>query len=232
MTADQTKLDWFPFHFQRFKGSEAWKLPDYQWCWYMKLLIESADSQLPGYLPGSLDKLWRLAGAKSEHYFQKWGGPELVSRLFCRTEIEGQTWIYNKRMLQVINDADKKLTRRRRRSTISLSLSLQEVPAFINQELFHQYVEMREKIKKPMTGEAIKMAYRKLGKLKEQGHDPKAVLEQSIFRSWAGLFPVEAEVDGKKPNGFAVHDTMPEEDFKALVEKERLRKEAQKQRNA
>jgi len=200
-TQTPEKLDWFPFYFQRFKASEAWKLPDYQWCWYMKLLIESADSPLPGYLPGSLDKLWRLAGAKSEHYFAKWGGPELVSRLFCRTEIEGQTWIYNKRMLQVIHQQDRKLTRRRSRNTISLSLSIQEIPDWIPHDVFHEYVQMREKIKKPMTGNAIKLAYRKLEKLKAEGHDPTAVLEQSIFRSWAGLFPLEQVGNGLRGPG-------------------------------
>lgn len=199
MTESPDKLDWFPFYFQRAKGSKAYKMPDFRFGWYMKLLIESADSPIPGYLPASTDKLWRLAGAKSEHYFTKWGGPELVSELFCRTEIEGQGWIYNKRMLQVLYQQHEKLTKKKRRRVSSLSLSLQEIPDFVDQELFHQYVEMREKIKKPMTGNAIKLAYRTLSRLKEQGHDPKAVLEQSIFRSWAGLFPLEQVTNGRGP---------------------------------
>lgn len=190
------KLDWIPLYIQRLKGSEAWNLSDYQFCWYMKLLIESADSPIPGYLPASTDKLWRLAGAKSQSYFEKWGGCELVSRLFLRTEIEGQGWIYNKRMLQTIYEQSEKLSTKKRKRRVSLSLSLQSVPDFINQDLFHQYVEMREKIKKPLTANAIRLAYRKLESLKEQGHDPTAVLEQSIFRSWAGLFPVEQQQRG------------------------------------
>lgn len=191
--SNNTKLDWIPLYFQRLKGSEAWNLPDYQFCWYMKLLIESADSPIPGYLPGSLDKLWRLAGAKSQPYFEKWGGCELVSRLFCRTEIEGQTWIYNKRMLQTIYEQSQKLSHKTRKRSLSLSVSLQSVPDFIDQDLFNKYVEMREKIKKPMTGAAIKMAYRKLEKLQSEGHDPGEVLEQSIFNSWQGLFPVNQQ---------------------------------------
>ena len=196
-----TKLDWIPLYIQRLKGSEAWALPDYQFCWYMKLLIESADSPIPGYLPGSLDKLWRLAGAKSQPYFEKWGGCELVSRLFCRTEIEGQTWIYNRRMLQTLYEQSQKLSHKARKRSLSLSLSIQSVPDFINQDLFGQYIEMREKIKKPMTGNAIKLAYRKLEKLKEQGHDPNAVLEHSIFNSYQGLWPPPDHLSNGASNG-------------------------------
>jgi len=177
-------------------------MPDYQFGWYIKLLVESADSPIPGYLPGSLDKLWRLAGAKSQSYFEKWGGCELVSRLFRRTEISGQAWIYNERMLQIIYEQSEKLTKRTRKRSLSLSMSLQSVPKEIDPELFNQYIEMREKIKKPMTGNAITLAYKKLAKLKEQGHDPVAVLEQSIFNSWQGLFPVRQDAEQSSVNGY------------------------------
>jgi len=188
-----TKLDWFPLYFQRLKGSPAWKLKDYQFAWYMKMLIESADSPIPGYLPGSLDKLWQIAGAKSQPYFEKFGGCELVSRLFRRTEISGQAWIYNERMLQVIHQQSQKLSHSHRKREVSLSLSLQEFPDFIPEEEFRQYLDMRKSIGKEMTGHAVKLAYGKLKKLKEQGNDPKEVLEQSIFNSWQGLFPVHKE---------------------------------------
>jgi hypothetical protein len=192
----QTKLDWIPLYIQRLKASNAWTMPDFQFGWYIKLLVESADSPMPGYLPGSLDKLWQIAGAKSQSYFVKWGGCELVSRLFRRTEISGQTWIYNERMLQTIYEQNTKLSHKQRKRTVSLSVSLQEVPDFINQELFNQYIEMRDRIKKPLTGKAITLAYGKLKKLKEQGHDPNSVLEQSIFNSWQGLFPLPQESMG------------------------------------
>lgn len=195
---NKIKLDWIPLYIQRLKASKAWAMSDYQFGWYMKLLIESADSPIPGYLPGSLDKLWQIAGAKSQSYFEKWGGCELVSRLFSRTEISGQTWIYNERMLQVIYEQNRKLSHKQRKRGISLSLSIQEIPKEIPEEVFHEYVLMREKIKKPMTPNAIKLAYGKLAKLKEQGHDPKLVLEQSIFNSWQGLFPLRVENNGKQ----------------------------------
>jgi hypothetical protein len=168
-------------------------MSDFQFGWYMKLLIESADSPIPGYLPGSLDKLWQIAGAKSQSYFEKWGGCELVSRLFRCTEISGQTWIYNERMLQVIYEQNSKLSHRQRKRSVSLSLSLCSFPSFIPEEEFRQYLDMRKAIGKEMTPHAIKLAYGKLEKLKAEGHEPKAVLEQSIFNSWQGLFPVHKD---------------------------------------
>lgn len=191
------KLDWFPLYFQRLKGSPAWKLKDYQFAWYMKLLIESADSPIPGYLPGSLDKLWQIAGAKSQPYFEKFGGCELVSKLFRRTEISGQVWIYNERMLQVIHQQSQKLSHSHRKRTVSLSLSLQELPSYIPEEVFQEYVNMREKKKKPLTPYAMKLTLAKLGRLHDQGQNVKDILEAAITNCWTGVWPIEQVTNGK-----------------------------------
>lgn len=103
------KLIWFPFFIDKAKASKTWNLPDFQWCWFWKLIINSFDSERPGYLPDNPDELWRLAGAKSRPYFEKWGGRELVSGLFQRTEIDGTNWIYNRRAYQTCVEAMKKL---------------------------------------------------------------------------------------------------------------------------
>lgn len=186
------KPDWIPYYIQRMKGSKAYKeLSDTQFGWYSKLLVELADSDVPGYLVSDIRILWAMAGAKTEKFFRERGGLELLDRHFKRTD-DG-LHVYNERMLEVLHEQMVKITKRRKRSVISLSLSLQEVPNWIPQDTFDDYVKMRDQIKKPLTGNAIVLAYRKLEKLKEQGHDPKGVLEQSIFRSWAGLFPIEVE---------------------------------------
>ena len=57
------------------------------------------------------------------------------------------------------------------------------------------YLDMRKKIKKPLTGYGQGLALRMLEKLKDAGHQPAEVLEQSIFQSWQGLFPVR-EIKG------------------------------------
>jgi hypothetical protein len=226
------KLDWLPLYIQRLKGSEAWKMPDYQFGWYMKLLIESADSPIPGYLPGSTDKLWRLAGAKSQPYFEKWGGCELVSRLFRRAEIEGQAWIYNERMLKTIHEQNLKLARKKKGAGRSIAAPAWAKPApslapgfappgsgdpgvtsvsslstgfpeWVPRQTWENYMEMRKRIRKPLTEHAVELAIGKLASLAAQGHEPRAVLEQSILNSWQGLFPVREELGNGKAKAHA-----------------------------
>jgi hypothetical protein len=45
-----------------------------------------------------------------------------------------------------------------------------------------------------MTNKAKILAVKKLADLQVEGHDPKEVLEQSIFYSWQGLFPIRQEM--------------------------------------
>lgn len=69
------------------------------------------------------------------------------------------------------------------------------VPDWIPQEQWTAFVEMRKKIKKPLTANASVLAFRKLESLCAKSTDlAKQVLEQSVFRSWAGLFPVSEPV--------------------------------------
>lgn len=58
-------------------------------------------------------------------------------------------------------------------------------------EAWHNYLAMRVKIRKPMTDKAKEMAGAKLLAMWKAGHDPIAVLNQSTFNSWQGLFPVK-----------------------------------------
>ena len=61
------------------------------------------------------------------------------------------------------------------------------------------YREMRIKIRKPMTEHAAHLVLQRLLLLKAEGHDPQAVLEQSIMNSWQGVFPIKGENgNGKK----------------------------------
>jgi hypothetical protein len=59
------------------------------------------------------------------------------------------------------------------------------------------YVDMRKSIKKPMTAKAVIIAGDKLESLKADGHDPRKVLQQSVFNSWQGLFEVKG-VQGRE----------------------------------
>lgn len=53
------------------------------------------------------------------------------------------------------------------------------------------YLEMRVKIRKPASSKAMEMAVSKLAAMEATGQDPIAILDQSTFNSWQGLFPVK-----------------------------------------
>lgn len=61
-------------------------------------------------------------------------------------------------------------------------------------QAFIDYVNMRKKIKKPMTDKAIELAIKKLNELSNGDNDKAiAILNQSIMNSWQGLFPLKNE---------------------------------------
>jgi hypothetical protein len=68
---------------------------------------------------------------------------------------------------------------------------------------FEDYIEMRNKIHKPMTDNAIKLALKKLSELTDTETEKIRILEQSVFHSWQGLFLVKENAAGrtiKKPD--------------------------------
>lgn len=76
-------------------------------------------------------------------------------------------------------------------------------PEWIPQEAFEAFIEMRKKMRKPMTAYAVKLAIKTLDRLRQEGHDPQAVLDQSIMNSWQGLFPIKnAPIYGVQPLKF------------------------------
>jgi len=65
-----------------------------------------------------------------------------------------------------------------------------ELPEWIPIEAWKSYEEMRNSNRKKMTTRAREMAVQMLAKLKEEGNDPGAVLAQSVFKSYTGLWPI------------------------------------------
>ena len=65
-------------------------------------------------------------------------------------------------------------------------------------QTFTDYVEMRKKLKSPMTERAIQLAMSNLEKLSGGDNDTAVqILEQSIMNSWKGLFALK---DDKRSN--------------------------------
>lgn len=83
-----------------------------------------------------------------------------------------------------------------RQSTAAVAL-----PDYLPADLWRDFREMRQRIRKPMTPRAEALLLRDLEKLRGEGHDPRAVVEQSIKQSWQGLFPLRAEGRGGERRG-------------------------------
>lgn len=66
---------------------------------------------------------------------------------------------------------------------------------------FVEYIKMRKTIKKPATENAIKLAMSKLDKLAKTDEEKIAILNQSTFNSWQGLFELKDYKKGAEKNG-------------------------------
>ena len=69
-------------------------------------------------------------------------------------------------------------------------------------QTFMDFLDMRNQMKKSMTDRAISLAMSKLQKL-SQGDNEVAIqiLEQSIFRNWIGLFPLNDDNSSSRDGG-------------------------------
>lgn len=64
------------------------------------------------------------------------------------------------------------------------------IPEWIKPEDWAAFVEHREAVKKPMSAEAQKRGIALLERLRAEGNDPSAVINQSVISGWTGFFPV------------------------------------------
>jgi hypothetical protein len=67
------------------------------------------------------------------------------------------------------------------------------LPPWLPIDAWNGFADARKAARKPMTDHAKKLAIRKLDELRQEGSDPRDVLEQSVLRGWQGLFAVEAD---------------------------------------
>lgn len=74
------------------------------------------------------------------------------------------------------------------------------VPDWVPAVSWKAFVQHRKDIRKPLTAKAAELAIAELENLKAQGHEPAAVINQSIVSRWAGLFPLKG-VSHVKPAG-------------------------------
>lgn len=63
------------------------------------------------------------------------------------------------------------------------------LPAYIDPEAWAGFVEMRKKIKAPLTVRAATLILFELQRIKDAGHSPNAALDQSTLKCWRDVWP-------------------------------------------
>ena len=71
-----------------------------------------------------------------------------------------------------------------------------ELPNWLSKELWDLFLNHRKSFKPKLTPHAEKLNLTKLSKLRDQGDDPKEIIEQTIANGWRGFFQINK--NGKK----------------------------------
>lgn len=74
-----------------------------------------------------------------------------------------------------------------------------DLPEWLDPQAWADFSEHRRKIRAPLTEHAAKLALGELAKLREQGHQPAAVINQSILNGWRGLFALKDQHHDRTP---------------------------------
>ena len=78
----------------------------------------------------------------------------------------------------------------------------------------YEFIKMRKNIKKPITIYGLKKILNKLDSLADNDNDKMAILDQSIMRSWAGIFELSSKGGnnngGNQQNTKGAYDDIPD----------------------
>jgi len=112
------KLDWMPLYIDKLLSSPYWQdMQDFQQGWYINLLLRCTRSEPLGYLRMD-SNLWTIAGARRRDFWES--HKSAVLACFKVREMEGHRWIYNERLLSVMEVQSKKY-RKKPRESLSIS---------------------------------------------------------------------------------------------------------------
>lgn len=84
------------------------------------------------------------------------------------------------------------------------------LPDWLPAEIWEAWRAERRDRKKAMTVRAENEGIRTLADLRDKGHDPTAVIRQSIANGWSGLFEVKVNGQRAPPNGKSVRQAEAE----------------------
>jgi len=91
-----------------------------------------------------------------------------------------------------------------------------DLPEWLDGEDWQRWVADRKARKKPVTEEAAKLQLKQLADLRAEGHQPRAVIANSIASGYQGLFPPRTQ-NRTKPNGATAHGNFSQQDYHAGV---------------
>ena len=77
------------------------------------------------------------------------------------------------------------------------------LPDWVPASTWSEFEDFRTEIGKPLTPTSRTAVLRELGRLRGEGHDPQAVIEQSVLRGWHGPYPLrrQGQSAGARRNG-------------------------------
>lgn len=75
------------------------------------------------------------------------------------------------------------------------------IPEWMPLEAWNAFVDMRKKMKTPLTEYAKKLAIKELSKLAGTTAQAEEILNQSILKCWRGLFPLPSNVGHNNGSG-------------------------------
>jgi uncharacterized protein YdaU (DUF1376 family) len=192
------------------------RLTDSQAMAYLRLIWMYYDSEKP--LPNDIDVLSLQVGLPADQvqlllraFFRLEDGVWRQSR--CDAELEEYRSFVDKKSLagkasaeqrknkrltsaeQVLNECstDVQLTNNHKPITNNQIKERKpvvptELPDWLNKTDWNDFVEMRKKLKKPMTDRAVNLMISKLETMKNKGIDTSAVLQKSIVSDWIDVY--------------------------------------------
>jgi hypothetical protein len=99
------------------------------------------------------------------------------------------------------NKEEPVLTGKSNRKPITpLLIDVQSLPDWLPLDSWNGLVEMRRKMRKPLTPRAIVLILKKLEAFRAEGQDPAAVLDQSIEKGWTSVFTHSSSPGGSRPD--------------------------------
>lgn len=200
---------WFRFYNSAVDDPKVQRLPLHLFKFWVNLLCIA--SQREGKLPDLIDLSFSLRiNEKQAQYSLK----ELLSRGLI-DQLDGYLSPHNWNVRQYISDVSTERVKRfrKRHETVSVTPPdtdseqtqkadtetkedtprkrvVASLPSWVPEDAWKGFVEMRGRIRAPLTDRAKTLAIANLEKLRLDGNDPELVLNQSVEKSWRGLFPI------------------------------------------